>query len=149
MYPKKRYRIGEFEVMPLEVPHNVPNFAFVISHPEIGKLLYATDLTSFNYRIKDLTSMLIEANYSEEILVQALCENKDIRSKSENHLEINRTVEAIRNNFGGSLNTVILCHLSDALSDEKKFIETVYNETSIRPYAARAGMEIELKCEDF
>lgn len=64
-------------------------------------------------------------------------------------MEINETIKAINNNFGSSLNTVILCHLSDGQSDEEAFKKRVNDEFGIMPYIADKGLTIELNKEDF
>lgn len=149
LQPKKKYKIGSFVVMPLEVEHNVPNFAYIIEHEEIGKLVYATDLTHFPYKIKGVTTLLIEANNSEDIIIDHLCDNEVIRSMSENHMEINETINAIRNNISSDLNNIILCHLSDGQSDEKLFKQLIFEEFGIMPYVAERGLEVEINKEEF
>lgn len=149
LQPKKRYKIGNFTVMPLEVEHNVPNFAYIVEHEEIGKLIYATDLTHFPYKIKGVTTLLIEANNSEDIIIDHLCENEVIRSMSENHMEINETIKAIRNNISSDLNNIILCHLSDGQSDEKLFKQLIFEEFGIMPYVAEKGLEVTINKEEF
>ena len=59
---------GEFEVLTLEAFHDVPCESFVIRHPEMGKLLFLTDSVSFPYKIQGLDHVLIEANYSDNVL---------------------------------------------------------------------------------
>lgn len=149
LQPKKRYKIGSFIVMPLEVEHNVSNFAYVIEHEEIGKLVFATDLTHFPYKIKGVNHFLIEANYSEDIIIEHLCENEVIRSMSENHMEINETIDAIKRNMNPNLDNIILCHLSDGQSDENMFKQMVYDELGIMPYVADKGLEITINKEEF
>lgn len=147
--PKTRYKIGSFYVTPLEVEHNVSNFAYIIEHEEIGKLVFATDLTHFPYKIKGVNHLLIESNYSEEIVINHLCDSEVIRSMSENHMEINETINAIRNNISSNLNTIILCHLSDGQSDERLFKQMVFDEFGIMPYVAEKKLEVELNREEF
>ena len=149
LQPKKRYKIGSFIVMPLEVEHNVSNFAYVIEHEEIGKLVFATDLTHFPYKIKGVNNLLIEANNSDDIILDHLCENEVIRSMSENHMEINETINAIRRNFSSSLNNIILCHLSYHQSNEKLFKQMVFDEFGIMPYVADKGLEVTINKEEF
>lgn len=146
---KKRYKIGNFIVMPLEVKHNVPNFAYVIEHEELGKLVFCTDAISFPYKIKGVTTLLIEANNSEDLIIDHLCNNEVVRSMSENHMEINETIKAIRNNISSDLNNIILCHLSDGQSDEKMFKQMVLDEFGIMPYVADKGIEIEISKMEF
>lgn len=147
--PKKKYKIGSFYVTPLDVEHNVPNFAYIIEHEEIGKLVFATDLTHFPYKIKDANHFLIESNYGDEIVINHLCDNEVIRSMSENHMEINETINAIRNNISSDLNNIILCHLSDGQSDEKLFKQLIFDEFGIIPYVAERGLEVTINKEEF
>ena len=40
----KMFEAGDFKVKPFYVPHNgTPNYAYLIEHEEMGKLLFATD----------------------------------------------------------------------------------------------------------
>lgn len=149
LQPKKKYKIGNFTVMPLEVEHNAPNFAYIIEHEETGKLVFATDLTHFPYKIKGIKHLLLEANNSEDLIIDHLCENEDIRSMSENHMEINETIKAIRNNISPELNNIILCHLSDGQSDEKLFKQMVFGDFGIMPYVADRGLEVTINKEEF
>ena len=135
--------------MPLEVKHNVPNFAYVIEHEEIGKIVFCTDAISFPYKIKGVNHLLIEANNSEDLIIDHLCNDEVIRSMSENHMEINETIKAIRNNISSDLNNIILCHLSDGQSDEKLFKQMVLDEFGIMPYVAERGLEIEISKMEF
>lgn len=135
--------------MPLVVEHNVPNFAYVIDHEEIGKMVFATDLTHFPYKVKGVNHLLIEANNSEDLIIDHLCKDEAIRSMSENHMEINETIKAIRINISPDLTNIVLCHLSDAQSDERKFRDMVFDEFGIRPYIADKGLEISIDKEEF
>lgn len=146
---KKRYKIGNFIVMPLDVEHNVPNFAYIIENEEVGKLVFATDAVRFPYNVKGVNNLLIEANNSDDIILDHLCENEVIRSMSENHMEINETINAIRRNFSSSLNNIILCHLSYGQSDEKLFKQMVFDEFGIMPYVADKGLEVTINKEEF
>lgn len=149
LQPKKKYKIGNFTVMPLEVEHNSYCFAYIVEHEEIGKLVYATDLTHFPYKIKGVTTLLIEANNSEDIIIDHLCDNEVIRSMSENHMEINETIKAIRNNISLDLNNIILCHLSDGQSDEKLFKQLIFDEFGIMSYVAERGLEVTINKDEF
>ena len=135
--------------MPLEVEHNVSNFAYIIEHEETGKLVFATDLTHFPYKIKGVNNLLIEGNYSEDLIIDHLCNNEVIRSMSENHMEIRETIKAIKNNISSELNNIILCHLSDGQSDEKLFKQMVFDEVGIMPIIADKWLEISLDKFDF
>lgn len=149
LQPKKKYKIGNFTVMPLEVEHNTHCFAYIIEHEEIGKIVYATDLTHFPYKIKGVNHLLIESNYSEDVIIDHLCDNEVIRSMSENHMGINETLKAIRNNISSNLNNIIICHLSDGQSDEPMFKRMVLDAFGIMPYVAEKGLEVTINKTEF
>lgn len=96
-----------------------------------------------------MNHLIIEANYDEGIILDKLCENKEIRSQSENHMEIRKTIKAIEQNVNPKLNNIVLCHLSDGLSDEAKFKQMVFDEFGIMPFIADKGLVINLDKEDF
>lgn len=149
LQPKVRYKIGGFIVQPLEVQHNCQNFAYIIEHEEIGKLVFVTDAVSFPYKIKGINHLLIEANNSEDLMIDNLCRNEQIRSHGEFHMEINKTIEAIRRNINPELKNIVLIHLSDGQSDEKLFQKMVFEGVGIMPIVAERGLEVEINKEEF
>ena len=149
LQPKVRYKIGNFIVQPLEVQHDVQNFAYIIEHEEFGKLIFATDLMHFLYKVKGANHLLIEANNSEDLIIDNLCKNETIRSHNEYHMEIGKTIEAIKRNINPDLRTLMLIHLSDGQSDEKLFQKMVFEEVGIRPIIADKNIIVELNKDDF
>lgn len=146
----KRYGIGSFVVQPLSVPHNAENYAYIISHESFGKLLFATDLTRFPYNVKGLNTIMIEANWSQEIVIDHLCDNTFGHSSPENHMEINETLATLERLESTELTNVILIHLSDGNSNEKDFRDRVQEILpGVNVYVADRGMEIELNKEEF
>lgn len=146
---KKKYKIGNFFVMPLEVEHNVPNFAYIIEHEEIGKLVFCTDAVRFSYKIKGLNHLLLEANYSNDIVIDHIMNGYEIRSQNQYHMELEDTIECIKNNMSSELNNVVLVHLSETQSDEQMFIEKVHAEFGVKPYVATKGVNITLNKFEF
>ena len=144
-----KYRIGTFIVQPIKVTHSVENYAYVIDNDNIGRVLFITDCVRFAYKVKGVNHLLLEANYSDEIVIDHLCDNQGIRSQNQYHMEINDTLECIRYNFSQELNTICLLHLSDRQSDEFKFQCMVCDEFGIMPYIADKGLTIELNKNDF
>ncbi|MGN1155436.1 MAG: hypothetical protein ACI4TK_04605 [Agathobacter sp.] len=143
-------KIAGFKVQPMNVPHSCECYAYLIEHPSIGRLLFATDCTSFRYKIKNLNHIFIEANYGEDIILDNMVNNHNGMSHYENHMEIGDTISALQNNYGISLQTVCLIHLSDSNADEKKFKEMVSEELCMdNIYVARQGEIIELNTSEF
>lgn len=65
---------------------------------------------------------MMECNYSSEIILDKTLDGKDVRSQSENHLELNDCMNALYNNVCEKTKLVLLLHLSDGLSNEMRFI---------------------------
>lgn len=143
-------QIGGFSVQPLSVPHSVECYAFIISHKEVGKILFATDCSSFRYKIKDLHHIIIEANYSNDILIDNFCDGNDSKSLYSNHMELQDTIEALKVNYSPHLQNIVLCHLSNNNSNEQRFIEEVKKEICLdNVYIAKKDLTLQLSKEEF
>lgn len=150
LHPMKKYRLGAFLVTSFPVPHNVDNYAYMIEHEDIGRLLFMTDLTRFPYNIKGIDTVMIEANYSQETIIDRLCAGSNIRSRPENHMSIDECLSTLQRLYGPSLKRIVLIHLSDGNSDERRFLGMVRDAfPSCEVYAARNGMQIEISKEEF
>ncbi len=146
----KKYKIGGFYVQPISVPHSCECYAYIIDHEEFGRLLFVTDCSTFKYRVKGCNHILIEANYSEEILIDNLCNDEDIRSRYGNHLEIQNTITAIGNNFCEDLQNIVLLHLSNGNSNAVEFRERVASEFSMNNvFIAEKGLTLDLQKSEF
>lgn len=148
--PKKKYRIGNFSVMPLEVPHDVKNYAYLVEHEDIGRLLFATDLTDFPYDIDGINHLCVECNYSEEKIVDAMVEDENVHIGSEQHMEIEKCVELVGRLWNPKMRTVTLLHLSSGFSDEAEFVRRVQDVAGYAVVnAADKGIEVDLCLTDF
>ena len=146
----EKVQIGNFKVQPIEVSHSCQCYAFLIEHSAMGRMLFCTDCQKFPYKIKSLNHVFIEANYDEELVVDNLCKDKEVRSMYHSHMEILRTIEAIRNNYSPSLQTICLMHLSSGNAHPKQFKEMVQGSFGFNNvFVAEKGLEINLQTEEF
>ena len=145
---KKPFMLGNFKITPFYVPHdNTPCFAYQIYHEEIGKLLFLTDLEYCKYRFKDVSQILVEANYSKDIINQ---DNPNFEHVARGHMELNTTLGFLNTNANPSLMNVVLLHLSDSNSNSEYFSQKVKEIVpSANVNVADKGMEIELNKEPF
>ena len=145
---KKPFMLGNFKITPFYVPHdNTPCFAYQIYHEEIGKLLFLTDLEYCKYRFKDVSQILVEANYSKDIINQ---DNPNFEHVARGHMELNTTLGFLNTNANPSLMNVVLLHLSDSNSNSEYFSQKVKEIVpGANVYVADKGMEIELNKEPF
>lgn len=113
-------------------------------------MVFCTDTNTIPYRFKDINHFVVESNYSDDIMIDNICNNIFSQSASENHMSIDDTVEFLKNNYSTALRTVTLVHLSDGNSDAKGFEERVKNELSF-PYVCIAdkGVTIDVSKEFF
>lgn len=103
----------------------------------------------FPYKIKDINHLLIEMNYSDDILIDKLCDNVDIRSNNQYHMEANETLKSIKNLYNSDMQTIILLHLSDGQSNEGLFMKMVFEEVGIMPFVADKGLVVDINKEEF
>lgn len=146
LQPKTKYKIGNFIVQPLPVPHNVENYAFIVSHDSFGKLIYAVDCVQFPYTIRNVNHWVIEANHDEEIILDNVCNDSFSQSASENHLNINQTIDVLMANFCNATRTIVLAHLSDGNSNASDFLKRTQEALGYENvFIADKGLFIDLK----
>lgn len=147
--PMHGYIIGNFKVFVLPVCHDVPCVGFIISHEEMGQLLFLTDTMMLEYKIpKSINHVMIEANYSDEILKENIRTGVMPASMKErllnSHMELKTTAEILKSNDLPEVINVILLHLSDRNSDAELFRRTIERASGKTTYVARSGLEVEL-----
>lgn len=148
--PMKRYKIGRWEILPLKVKHGECEcFAYHITMPDGQTLLFCTDAETFNYKLPNVNVLMIEANYSEDILINKMLDNEDIRSASYTHMELNTTINVINRLYSPNLRNIILIHLSSGLSDENGFKKAIFEQCGVRAEVADANKTFILEKEDF
>lgn len=142
----KGYMLGNFKVLPFEVMHDVPCVGYLIEHPECGKVLFVTDTYAMQYRFTGVTHWLIEANYADDILTDNILEGRIPQAMRRrlltSHMELNNTKEALISSDLSKTRNIVLIHLSDGNSDERRFIAECKAATGKCVVAANAGMVI-------
>lgn len=143
-------RLGGFKVQAIPLQHNSECYGFLIEHNAIGKLAFCTDTNSVPYRFKKVNHWIIESNYSNDLLIDNMCDNIYSQSASENHLEIEDTIEVLKQNYSSNLQTIVLIHLSNDNSNAELFKQRVKNELGFdNVFVADKGLIVELNKEEF
>ena len=134
---------GRFFFKDFELVHDVPCYGFYIKHPEMGTLIYASDTEYIKWRFKDINHILVEANYSDDLI------EKDTSNYShvlKGHMSLKTALDFISTNDNPNLKTVCLLHLSASNSDADFFLQKTKETVKYGAdcYIAEKGREINL-----
>jgi phosphoribosyl 1,2-cyclic phosphodiesterase len=150
---KQTYQIGLFKVMPLEAKHDVPCSMFLISHPESGVILFATDTIYLKYKFENLSHIIIEANYCENILDEYELYGRSNEYVSNrvrrSHMSVQQCEKTIMQNDISNVQNIVLIHLSDSNSHEVKFKKQIEETTKKNVTVASNGISIDLNKTPF
>lgn len=140
-------QFGNFTFSQFENHHNVPCYGFIVKHPEIGKLVFATDTGFIDYRFKDVNHWLIEANYAKYILDRKVEDgfNPYLADRIvKDHMSLETCKDYLSKNDLSKTRNIVLIHLSDSNSNAEQFKKEVHELTNKPIYIAEKGLEIDL-----
>ena len=135
-------KYGRFGIKAFRLIHDVPCYGFYIQHPEIGRLVYASDTEYIKYRFKNLNHILVEANYSDDLIDKEINREHVLRG----HMSLQTALDFISTNDNPALRNVVLLHLSDKNSDSEKFLQQTKQTVKYGAncYIAEKGLEVDL-----
>lgn len=147
----KEIKLGNFKVMPFDVQHDAAEpCGFLINHKETGNILFLTDTMYCAYTFKNLHNIIIEANYSHEVIRVKLNEMEFLKNRvMESHMSLDTCIEFLKANDLSQVNNIVLIHLSDGNSDEKLFRTEVTKATGKTVTVADNGLQMELNKTPF
>ncbi len=145
---KQKTWIGRFAVQPFPVIHDCPCCGFLVTHPDMGRLVFATDTEYVKYRFNELNHILIETNYSKTYLDEEESQEKR-RHVLQGHMSIEAAEDFVKANNSYDLRNVILIHLSDRNGDPVGFQKKIADVVDCEVLVAEPGLEVELKAEPF
>lgn len=132
--PMRTMKIGEFNAKPFDLTtidgnwtHTnadgtpCPIYGFLITHKEMGRMLYITDCEVVKWKFKGINHILLGVNYDKDLI------DRDNTGKANHvfrgHLSIDTACDFVKANYSDNLQNVIMCHLSSENSDRDSFIE--------------------------
>ncbi|RPE05515.1 MBL fold metallo-hydrolase [Chitinophaga lutea] len=140
--PGVSYQIGGFKVKPFSVNHDVPCFGFLIQHAECGLALFLTDTYFCDYTFPGLNNIIVECNHALDIIdsngTPGFLRDRIIQS----HMNLETCKGLLAANDLTSVNNIVLIHLSDSNSDERRFQREVQELTGKDIHIATAGLSI-------
>lgn len=145
----EQFVAGAFTILPFSTHHdcNEP-LGFLISHEEIGTLLFAIDTCYLAYTFNGLTNIMIECNYSEDILEENIKSGKIhpvVRKHViKSHMSLQTCLQALQANNLSKVNNIILMHLSKSNGDAKRFKNEVELATGKSVHIAEKNLTINI-----
>lgn len=141
------YKFGGFSIKPFSVEHDVPTFGFLLNHQEMGKTVFITDTGEINYSFKDLNNIIVEANFSNEIIERNVM-NGIIHPVHEkrvkmSHLSLEKCIQWLRCIDLSNVNNIVLVHLSGQNSDSLQFKNMIEDRFAKNVYVAGKKLNIE------
>src|SRR5690625_45050 len=134
---KKQFKVGTWTILPFDVEHDVAEpFGYLIMNEQGERLLFATDTYYVKYKFKGLNYLMIECNYSMDILdyniengiVPQVLKKRLVQS----HFSLENVIQFLKANDLSKVEEIHLLHLSSNNSDEKLFKEKVQEVTGKR-----------------
>lgn len=120
-----------------------PCYGFLITHPDLGRMLYITDTELVKWRFKDINHILISCNYQKKYI-----DDENLAKRNHvfrGHMELETVKEFIKANNSDSLQNIILCHLSNDNANPEECKAEVEKVAKCPVYVARKGLEVELR----
>lgn len=141
--------VGDFAIMPFELVHDAECYGYLISHPEMGITLFATDTGYIpqDFSTYRFSHIMIECNYSEDIMRQRMeAEPENVphyKHVMKGHLSLESVIDYLSKLDLCECEDILLMHLSDGNSNEREFVEKVQKAfPRVRVNAAKAGLHL-------
>lgn len=135
------FSIGKWIIMPLQAQHDAAEpLAWLISDGE-DKLLFATDTYYLNYKFTGLTIIMLECNYSDEILKQRILEGVISQSQARrllrSHFSLRHAMLFFSKLDLSLVRQIWLLHIS-GMNGNPKLFETEIKKITGKPVRACA-----------
>lgn len=143
---KQQFALGTWTVLPFDVEHDVSEpLGFLLGNQSGEKILFITDSFYCRYKFEGITHLMIECNYSMDILNENIdagrippeMKKRLIRS----HFSLENVKDFFKANDLSKLQEIWLLHLSDNNSDESLFKREIQGLTGKPVFIAKKGIE--------
>lgn len=146
--PDHEFNVGNFRIIPFDIKHDAQKpVGFLINHKETGTILFVTDTYYVEKRFRGLNNIIVECNYSQEILDGKLASGATpdfLRNRIfASHMNLKTCKDLLRANDLSEVNNIVLIHLSDSNSNARQFKEEVTRCTGKVVHVAEPGLVIE------
>lgn len=146
--PLQQIKAGGFTILPFDTQHDAAEpLGYIVRHGS-ETAMYATDTYYLRYTFPGVNYWIVECNYCDEILEKSVQSGEidaGLRGRLvSSHMSLRRLSDALMANDLRDTAKIVLVHLSDSRSDERKMVEEISRITGIDTVAASNGMSIDL-----
>lgn len=143
----EQFSEGRFQVLPFATEHDAAEpLGFLISHPETGVILFATDTYYLRNTFAGLNHIMIECNYIETVLRGRMDRGELPEAVAKrahtSHMDLETCVKTLKANDISAVTDILLIHLSRGNGDPKAMVRRVAETTGRPTYAARKGLTL-------
>ncbi len=142
----KLFRLGNFLIQPFDVYHThndgeeCPCVGYLLSHREIGKILFATDTYKLDKNFNDVDHILIECNYAESLIL----ENENAQERViTSHMSLENLKGYLSKWDLSNTKDITLLHASERNGDKDLFKREIEELTNKVVNVAEKGMILE------
>ena len=134
--PSKTYTINTFEIMPVEMHHDVPCVGYMIHSTATGeRIFFATDTYKITVNPQGIDYLIFEINYQKEIVNELVNQGKmesSIRARLLfSHFELSKALKWLGKIDKSRLKRIYVAHLSGGHSNADVIKTSVIAETGI------------------
>lgn len=141
-------KFGEFEVLPFLVEHDVPDYGYLIRHPEMGSLVFFTDAYNVPYKFVGVKNWLVEVNYEDKLLNDNWISGRIDKAQRDrlmlSHFSLDNCINYLHECIAEHANTIIATHLSIRNADPSYVKAKLEREFGVTTYIAKKGLNIKL-----
>ena len=112
---------------------------FLLQHKELGRILFATDTYYLRNTFINVDHILIECNYSEDILEEIPPYRVRVLKS---HMSLETLKETLKTWDLSRTKDITLIHISEGNGEPKRFRKEIEELTGIKTYVAIPGLEI-------
>lgn len=132
--PEIQFKLSSFIILPFHTEHDATeSVGFLIYHKEFGRLMFLTDSYYCKYNFPNLNYIMIETNYSKEILNRNIDKGlipKILRKRIRtSHFSLENVKKYLEKLDLSNVKEIMLIHTSDANLNLKKAIDEIQGLT--------------------
>ena len=144
------FELGETQVLPFALKHDVTCMGFLFQTMDGNTFPFITDTHYVPFRFPGMTNIIIECNYSLEIMnMRENLPDSVARRVLRSHIELDTCKNFLMANDLRHVNNIVLIHLSDGNSNAEQFKIEIGQLTGKTVHIADKGMKINLSKYQF